>query len=412
MKQIRDRVAGLDVHRDSVVACARIALPSTPVELDKEKFGTTTAELNKLAEWLLDHGVTAVIMEATGVYWRPVYYALEGLFDEVDLVNAQHVKNVPGRKTDIADAEWLADVAAHGMVSASLVPEPEIRALRELTRYRKTQIEARGREIQRLDKILQDAGVKITSFTSKVLSKSSREMIEALIDGERDPEVLANLAKASMRSKIDKLQGALDVPHFGKHHAVVAKTILAHIDFLDESIDCLTKEVIARLDPFDRVVELLSTIPHWGPRTIEVFIAETGADMTKFKTAGHLAAWAGVAPASHESAGKRKATGTRNGANWLRVALTEAAQCASRSKGTFFSARYRKIAKRRGSNKAVMAVAHSMVVAAWHVLTNDEPYFDLGADFYEKRVDPEREKRRYIDKLKALGYEVTVAPAA
>jgi transposase len=249
VKQIRDRVAGLDVHRDSVVACARIATPNTPIELDKEKFGTTTAELKSLSEWLGDHGVTAVIMEATGVYWRPVYYALEGLFDEVQLVNAQHVKNVPGRKTDLVDAEWLADVAAHGMVKASLVPEPEIRALRELTRYRKTQIEARGREIQRLDKIMQDAGIKLTTFTSKVLSKSSRAMIEALINGERDPAVLADLAKASMRKKIFDLRGALDVPYFGKHHAVVAGRILAHIDFLDESIDELTEEVIGRLHP-------------------------------------------------------------------------------------------------------------------------------------------------------------------
>lgn len=412
MKQLRNRVGGLDVHRDSVVASVRIAEPQQPVEVNKQQFGTTTAELKRLADWLSDYGVTTVIMEATGVYWRPVFYSLEGLFDEVQLANAQHVKNVPGRKTDLADSEWLADVAAHGMVRPSLIPEPEVRGLRELTRYRKTQIEARGKEIQRLEKILQDAGVKITSFTSKVLSVSSRQMIEALINGERDPAVLANLAKASMRQKIDKLQRALDVPHWKDHHAVVARRILAHIDFLDETIDELTKEVLARLGPFDRHVELLSTIPHWGNRTIEVFLSETGGDMSKFPTAGHLAAWAGVAPASHESAGKRKAAGTRHGANWLRVGLVEAAHCAGRSGKTYFSARYRRIAKRRGSNKAAVAVAHSMVIAAWHVLTNNEPYKDLGADYYEKKQDPEAQKRRHVKKLESLGYEVTIKPAA
>jgi transposase len=280
-----------------------------------------------------------------------------------------------------------------------------------LTRYRKTQIEARGKEIQRLEKVLQDAGIKITSFSSKVLSASSRQMIEALIAGEKNTTVLADFAKTRMRKKIPQLQEALN-GHFGAHHGIVAKRILAHIDFLDESIDELTKEVVNRLDPFDRTVELLGSIPGWGPRTIEVFIAETGADMTKFQTAGHLAAWAGVAPANHESAGKRKPAGTRNGTNWLRVALVEAARSAARSNGTYLSARYRRIAKRRGPNKAAVAVAHSMIIAAWHVLTNNELYQDLGADYYEKRQDPEVKVQRLVRQLESLGKKVEITSAA
>ncbi len=249
MKQIRDRVAGLDVHRDTVVACCRIVDREGSVELSKGQFGTTRRGLAELVAFLQAASVTTVALEATGVYWRAPYYALEGLFDELWLCNAQHVKNVPGRKSDLADAEWLADVAAHGMVRPSFVPPPEIRELRELTRYRKTQVDARVKEIQRLEKTLQDAGIKLTSVASAVWSASSREMVEALIAGERDPAVLAQMAKSRMRSKIDRLEEAL-AGTFGAHHAVVCRRIVDHIDFLDQSIASLTEEITERLVPF------------------------------------------------------------------------------------------------------------------------------------------------------------------
>ena len=324
MRRIRDRVAGLDVHRDSVTACAQV-FDGGVVETGKERFATTGVGVRALADWLAEREVTLVVMEATGVYWKPVFYPLEGLFDDVWLVNPAHVKNVPGRKTDLSDAEWLADVAAHGMIRASFVPPPPIRALRELTRYRKTQIKARGQEIQRLEKVLQDAGIKLTSVASRVWSKSSRAMVEALIDGEASPEVLAELAKSRMRSKIPALVEALE-NRWGSHHSVVAGRILAHIDFLDSSIAELGEEVTERLRPYEAAITLLCTIPGVNTATAEVIVAETGADMARFPSAAHLASWAGVAPANHESAGKRRPAGTRHGGRWLRDTLIEAAK--------------------------------------------------------------------------------------
>ncbi|HET7689138.1 MAG TPA: IS110 family transposase [Nocardioidaceae bacterium] len=410
MRRIHDRVAGLDVHRDSVVACVEL-FEGTSVEIDKATFSTTAAGVRELGEWLAVREVELVVMEATGVYWRPIFYGLEDRFDELWLVNAHHVKNVPGRKTDMSDAEWLADVAAHGMVRPSFVPPPEIRGLRELTRYRKTQIRARGQEIQRLEKLLQDAGIKLTSVASKVWSQSSRAMVEMLIAGETDPAVLAELAKGRMRPKIPALVEALE-SRWVAHHSTVARQILAHIDFLDDTIETLTAEIVERVVPFEAAVELLKTIPGVNELTAQTMIAEIGVDMSRFPTAGHLAAWAGVAPASHESAGKRRPAGTRHGSRHLRDALIEAARAAARTKGTFLSARYSRIARRRGPNKAAVAIAHSILVAAHHMLTTGEIYQDLGADFYDKRIDPARKVRRHISELEAAGYTVTLTPAA
>jgi transposase len=410
MKQIRDRVAGLDVHRDTVVACVRYPA-NGQIVTEKATFGTTGTQVRVLAGWLADLGVTTVAMEATGVYWKPVFYPLEGLFKELWVVNAQHVKNVPGRKTDMADAEWLADVVAHGMVRPSLIPSPQARELRELTRYRKTQIDMRGGEIQRLEKVLQDAGIKLSSVASKVLGVSTRRMIEALIAGERDPEVLADMAMTRMRAKTDQLREVLP-GWFGAHHAVLARRILDHIDFLDATIAALDQEVLERLGPFADAVELLKTIPGIDQRVAEVFMAETGGDMTKFATANHLAAWAGVAPASHESAGKRRHGGTRHGGRWLRRTLIEAARAAARSKGTYLSAQYARIARRRGPNKAAVAVAHSMIVSAFHMLSTGQPYRELGGDYFNQRRDPDTETKRLIARLKDLGVNVTIDQAA
>jgi transposase len=407
VKQIRDKVAGLDVHRDGVVACTRVVMPGGTVETAKERFATTQKGLAALTGFLLDAGVSTVAMEATGIYWRAVYYALEGLFPELWLCNAQHVKNVPGRKSDLSDAEWLADVAAHGMVRPSLVPPPEIRGVRELTRYRKTQVDARTKEIQRLEKVLQDAGFKLTSVASTVWSKSSRAMIEAVLAGERDATVLADLAKGVMRRKIPQLEEALEA-NFNTHHTFLLGQVIEHLDYLDRAIAELSAEICARLVPFEAKVALLSSVPGVSEITAQVIIAETGGDMTRFATAGHLCAWAGVAPASHESAGKRRPAGTRRGSPWLRRTLIEAARAAARTKGSYFSAQYARIARRRGPNKAAVAVANSILAVCWHLLSTGAIYEDPGADYFERRHDPVVEAKRLQRRIEALGFTVTV----
>ena len=407
MEQIHDRVAGLDVHRDSVVACFRRLGPKGGVVREKERFTTTTAGLQVLDAWLAERQVQLVAMEATGVYWKPVLYALEHRFT-VWLCNARHVKKVPGRKTDLSDAEWLADVAAHGMVRPSFVPPPPIRELRELTRYRKTQIDARVAEIQRLEKVLQDAGIKLTSVASKVLTQSGRSMIEALIDGERDGARLAGLAKGKMRPKIAALTEAL-TGHFGPHHAVACHRILAHLDFLEDTIAALTAQIDARTAAFEAVYKLLLPVPGLDRLTIDVIIAETGADMNRFPTAADLASWTGVCPGSYESAGKRRKVSTTGGNPWLQRALIEAARAAVRTKGSYFGAQYRQIARRRGPNKAAVAVAHSLIELVWHLLSTGEVFKDLGDDYFTARRDPERQARRLVAQLEHLGYTVTLA---
>jgi transposase len=406
MKRIRDRVAGLDVHRDTVVACCRIVEPDGEIDTTKQTFSTTRKGLTELATFLSDAGVEAVALEATGVYWKSSFYALEGLLLELWFCNPQHVKNVPGRKTDLSDAEWLAAGAAHGMVRP-----PEICELRELTRYRKTQVDAHVKEIQRLEKVLQDAGVKLTSVASVVWSVSSREIIEALIAGERDPKVFAQMAKGRMRSKIERLEEAL-AGNFGAHHAIVARQIIDHLDFLDHSISALTNEVATRLVPFDQAVAIVTSIPGISRTTAEIIVAETGVDMSRFPTPEQFCAWAGVAPASYESAGKRRSAGTRRGAPWLRRALVEAARAASRTKGTYYSAQYSRIARRREPNKAAVAVANSMMSTIWHLLTNGALYQDPGADYLERRHDPVVEAKRLARRIEALGFEVSLNQTA
>jgi transposase len=409
VEQIHERVAGLDVHRDSVTACVRSVGPKGGVVRDKDRFATTTAGLAILAGWLAERHVELVAMESTGVYWKPVFYALEDRF-ECWLCNAGHVKKVPGRKTDLSDAEWLADVAAHGMVRPSFVPPPPIRQLRELTRYRKTQSDARVAEIQRLEKVLQDAGIKLTSVASKVLTQSGRAMIEALIAGEGDPQRLAELAKGSLRSKRAELSEALS-GHFAAHHAVAARRILDHLDFLDETIAALSAQIDLRTAPFAAIYQLLLVVPGLDRRTIDVIIAETGADMSRFPTPGDLASWAGVCPGNHESAGKRRRVATTAGNGWLRRALIEAARAAARTKGSYFGAQYRQIARRRGPNKAAVAVAHSLIELTWHLLTTGAVFEDLGEDYFQRRRDPDRQARRLVAQLEQLGFTVTLAAA-
>jgi transposase len=405
VKQIREHVAGLDVHRDTVVACIWVPDAGHEVTVSKATFSTTSKGLRELSEFLTKGSVRTVAMEATGVYWKPVYQALEGSFEEIYVCNAQHVKNVPGRKSDLADAEWLADVAAHGMVRPSLVPPQHIRELRQLTRYRKTKVDARAHELLRLDKVLQDAGIKLTSVASRVWSVSSRRMIEAMIAGERDPKVLAEMALGRMRSKSAALEEALD-GHFGAHHACICRQVLDTLDFLDKYIASLTADIAIRLAPYENELTILCSIPGVERATAEVIIAETGGDMSKFPTAGHLCAWAGLAPANNESAGKHKPAGTRKGSPWLRRTLIEAARAAAHKKGSYFQAKYIRTARRRGPNKAAVAVAHAILRTVWHLLTTGQLFEDPGADFYVKKQRPETEAKRLASRLRALGYEI------
>jgi transposase len=411
MEQIHDRVAGLDVHRDKVAVCVRAPGPRGGVQTQKARFDTTTGGLAALTVWLAGQEITLAAMEATGVYWKPVYYALEGRF-LVWLCNAHHVRNVPGRKTDMSDAEWLADVAAHGMVRPSFVPPPPVRELRELTRYRKKQVDARAAEIARLEKVLQDAGIKLTSVASKVLTQSGRAMIEALIAGERDPAALAGLAKGKLRPKIPELTAALN-GHFGPHHAVVASRVLAHLDFLDATIAELSGQIAARVaEHCPSAARLLADVPGLERASIEVIIAETGADMRRFPSAAHLASWAGLCPGNHESAGKRRRVATTPGNPWLRRTMIESARAAARTRDTYFAAQYRQIARRRGPNKAAVAVAHSLLDVIWHMLTTGEVFTDLGGDYFTARHDKEHQTRRLVSQLEKLGYTVELAATA
>ncbi|MGI0131047.1 MAG: IS110 family transposase, partial [Thermoplasmata archaeon] len=343
-------------------------------------------------------------------YWKPVYYVLEDEF-ECWLLNARHLKAVPGRKTDVADSAWIAQLVEHGLVRPSFVPPKEIRDLRDLTRYRKVQIQERSREAQRLDKVLQDAGVKLSSVATNLLGKSARAMLEAMVSGTTDPEVLADLARGRMRQKLAELQAALR-GRFRRHHALIVGEILNKLDFLDEMIERLSEEIGRLIDPFEWAVELLVTIPGVERRTAETLIAEIGADMGRFPSAGHLAAWAGMCPGNNESGGKRRPAGRRPGSKWLRVALIESAKSACRTKETFLAAQYQRLKGRRGHGRATVAVAHSILVIAYHLLSRREPYSELGAGHYMERHGGESYKRKLVANLERLGYRVNLEPTA
>jgi transposase len=350
-------------------------------------------------------------MEATGMYWRAAFYALESRIDNVWVLNAHHVKNVPGRKTDMVDAEWLADVAAHGMVLASFIPPAPVRKLRELTRFRATVVQERSRAICRIDKMLQDAGIKVTSVASSVLGVGTRQMFELLIAGERDPAKLADCAKGRMRPKMAELAKAL-TGNFGDHHALVIKTILAQVDLFDAQINELNKAIDDLLEPYREAKDRLVTAPGIGDRVAECVISEIGTDMSKFKTPGHLSAWAGLAPANKESGGKRMKAGSRKGAPHMRTILVQAAWAAVRVKDSYYGAMFRRIRARRGPNVAIVAVARKLLEAVWHMLMNGTDHHDIGADYQERRRDPEIEARKLIAKLEALGKKVSIEPAA
>jgi transposase len=408
METVVERPGALDVHKAQVTACVRVPGDDGKREQHVAEFQTTVAGLLTLRDWLTAHGVSQVTMEATGVFWKPVWAILEDEF-ELLLVNARHVKQVPGRKTDVKDAEWICQLAEAGLLKASFVPPKPIRALRNLTRYRKTQIQERSREANRLHKALEDTGIKLDCVASDILGKSGRAMLDALVAGTTDPEVLAELAKGRLRAKLPVLREALE-GRFDELHAVWIGAILAHLDFLDEQISSLTETIGEQIAPFEKAVELLCTIPGVQRRTAEVIVAEIGLDMSVFPTAKHLASWAGQCPGNDQSAGRRRSGRTRNGSKWLDWALEEAALAATRTNDVYLAAQYQRLRPRRGHKKALGAVKHSIICACWHMLTTGELYNDLGGDYFRKR-DPERIAKRLITQLEALGHTVTLHEA-
>lgn len=413
MEVVHDRCAGIDIGKKLIVVAVR-APGDMPGERRQQvrSFGGFARELEELADWLEAEGVTQVAMEATGVYWKPVWHVLEDRSFELLLVNAMHVRKVPGRKTDVKDAEWLAQLLECGLLRGSFVPPPVVRDLRDLTRYRKKLIQDRGREAQRVQKVLEDAGVKLSSVITDVLGVSGREMLEALIAGERDPEALAEMAKRRMRSKIPVLREALAAARFRPHHAVMLSEHLAHVDHLDSSIARLDAQIDEVMDPFAKDRERLMTIPGVGKKAAEVILAEIGSDMSRFPTAAHLASWAGMCPGNNESAGKHLSGRTRKGDPWLAGVLTECGWAARRAKDTYLAAQFWQIARRRGQEKAAVAVGHTILVIAWHLLTHGATYEELGGDWFDRRRDTDAQRQRLIRQLEALGLRVTTKPIA
>lgn len=403
-----ERCAGLDVHRDNVVATVRV--PGTgrrKWDQQTQTFKATLAGLAELAAWLVDAGVTLVGMEATGVYWKTVFQALETRF-ECWLLNAHHLRNVPGRKTDVKDSEWICQLVQHGLVRPSFVPPPEIRRLRDLTRLRKAQTNERGRTIQRLEKVLQDAGIKLSSVASTTYSKSARAMREALLGGVTDPDQLAELSKGKMRAKIPQLREALGSRFQIEHHGIMVAQLLAHIDALDGAIHNLSERIEFVLTPHVQIIELLCTIPGVQTHAAQVLIAECGLDMSVFPTVGHFASWAGACPGHNESAGRRRSGRTRPGPRWLTDQLNECARAAVRTKETYIAAHYAPLRGRRGEPKAIGAIRHDLLVAYFHIVRDKVPYRDLGPDWQRKRYSVEHRARRLQRQLEALGYAVTL----
>ena len=421
MQILYQRCAGLDVHRVEVWVCIRQVSSAGRVTKVVRKFGTTTRELLALADWLEAAGVTHVAMESTGVYWKPIWNLLEGRFELV-LCNAQHVKQVPGHKTDVKDCEWLADLMQHGLLRASFVPLQPLRELRELTRQRTQLTHERTAVVNRLQKILEDANVKLASVASDIVGKSGRAMLEAIIAGEQDPETLAKLARGRMIKKIPQLIEALE-GRVTDHHRFLLETQLERLAQLETMIERYTERIEQMMSsealhamtaaaqaalPFPAAAERLKTIPGVDQRTAEYLLAEVGTDMSRFPTAGHLASWAGMCPGNHQSAGKRHSGKTAKGNCWLRRTLTQDAWAASHTKDTYLAALYRRLAARRGKKRAIIAVAHSILRSLYYMLKTDTDYQDLGAQHFDQR-NPERLKRNLIKRLQALGCTVTIS---
>ncbi len=412
MEVVHPRCAGMDVSKRDAKVCVRVAGAGRRKTVETVTTWTSmTSQILALREHLVEQQVTCVVMEATGDYWKPFYYLLDDLPGvEVMLVNARHVKTVPGRKSDVADATWLAQLGAHGLVRASFVPPEPIRQLRDLTRARTAITRERAREAQRLEKLLEDAGIKLSAVASDILGVSGRLMLDALIAGDHDPAALADLAKRRLRNKIPELTEALN-GRFNAHHAFLVQV---HLDLIDQhtaAIDKLTARIEVMMEPFQGFHDLICTIPGIATITADVVVAETGADMSRFPSAKHLASWAGTTPGNNESAGKVKSSKSRPGNPYLQGALGAAAMACAQNPRTYYGARYRRIASRRGPKKANVAIQHSMLIAIWHMGTTGTLYDDPGADYFT-RLNPGRAKNRAIHQLEAMGYRVTLDDAS
>jgi len=401
MDVIHTHCAGLDVHKKVVVAAIIVEGRSKEIR----SFGTMTSDLLVLSDWLMSCGVTHVAMESTGEYWKPIFNILENNF-EVILVNAQHISKVPGRKTDVSDAEWIADLLRHGLLTASFIPPLGQRELRELTRFRSTFVKERATLVNRVQKVLESANIKLSSVASDVLGVSGRAMLEAIIAGTATPEQMAELSKGRLRNKRTELSQALE-GRVKPHHRFVLAELLSQIDSLEETIARFDQEIEEYCRPFEEEVVLLDTIPGVARETAEIIVSEIGTDMSRFPTANHLASWAGVAPGNNESAGKKRSGKTRKGNKPLGVALNQAAHAASRTKNTYLSAQYHRLAGRRGKKRALVAVAHSILIIAYHMIKRHEQYCELGADYFDQRR-PETTAKRLVCRLEHLGYQVSL----
>ena len=409
MEVLHAHCAGLDVHKDSVVACVRHMVDGK-VTTGVKTFKTTTQELMALSDWLSAEGATHIAMEATGVYWKPVWHILSDGEFELILANAAHVKNVPGRKTDVNDAMWLTDLLAHGLIRASFVPGEPTQQMRDLLRTRKQMVRERSSHVQRIQKTLEDANIKLDSVVTDILGLSGRRIIEALIAGQTMPQALASLAHRRIHASADELEAALR-GRVTRHHRFLLKLHLDQIDALDAALARIDEEVGANVEPFRTAVEMLSTIPGISTLSAEVIVAEIGIDMSHFETAGHLISWAGLCPKNDESAGKRRSNRMKKGAPWLKTTLIQCAWAATRKKNSYLQAQYLRIRSRRGAKKAIGAVAASMLTAAYHMLKDGTLYQDLGADHFDNRAKG-KHVLRLVNRLQNLGFDVQITPLA
>jgi transposase len=406
MQVVNARCAGVDVHKRTVVVTVLLTEPER-VERQTRTFGTMTDDLLALSEWLDTLSVTHVAMESTGVYWWPVYNLLEA-GRTILLVNPRHIKAVPGRKTDVKDSEWLADLLRHGLLTASFIPPQPIRALRELTRYRKRLVQARAQETNHVHKVLEAANIKLTAVATDVLGRSAREMLEALLAGEQDVTTIAEHARSRMRPKIPELKRALQ-GQLQSQHRFLLRAILAHVDFLDAVIAQAQDAITQLLAPYQEAMRLLQTIPGIQQTAAATIVAEIGVDMTRFPSAKHLASWAGLCPGNKQSGGKRMSEAITPGNPWLRAVLGEVVWSIAHTRDNYLVAQYQRLRKRRGVHKAVVAVAHSVLVVIYHMLRDHRPYADLGADYFD-RLDAARLEHHHVRRLEQLGYTVTLTP--
>jgi transposase len=404
---------GIDVHKDTVVACVRRLKPGGKIDHEVRTFDTTTRGLLDFGDWLATTDATAAAMESTGVYWKPVWNLLEertnvdGELIELMLVNAKHVKNVPGRKTDVKDCQWLAQLLSAGLLSPSFVPDRPQRELRDLTRQRVQLIQDKVRVANRLQKQLEDANIKLASVASDVLGKSGRKMLHALIEGKKTPAQMADLAMLKLRDKIPQLTLALN-GRVTVHHRFMLKSLLEQVEHLEKVIDSFDRQIEAVMTPLEReAVERLDEIPGFDHRAAEIVLAEIGTDMSRFATAGHLSSWAGMCPGNNQSAGKRRSGRMTDGSKWLKRALNQTGWAAARKKGSYFQAQHRRLTKRRGPKRATMAVGHSQLCVVYEMLKNNSRYADLGGTYFDTRNE-DKVKDKMIARLQAMGYKVTL----